>query len=244
MRKVALVTGGAVRVGRAISLGLAEAGFDLAIHYNSSEGPAREVARLVEARGRRAITIGGNLADPDAAERVVDAVRESYGRLDVLVNSAASFTSAGLFELDASEWDRVMAVNLRAPFLVVRAAERILRDSSGSVVNMVDLSAFDPFDDYPHHSVAKAGLMHLTKAMSKALAPHVRVNAIAPGLVLPPDGMSDEALDAEVSRIPLSRPGTPEDVVRTVLFLIGSPFITGEVIVVDGGQRVKGGRQP
>ena len=109
---------------------------------------------------------------------------------------------------------------------------------------MVDLSAFEPFEEFPHHSVAKAGLMHLTRAMARAMAPHVRVNAIAPGLVLPPDDMSEEGVRNEVAKIPLARPGTPEDVVRTVLFLIGSPFITGEVIVVDGGERVSGGRQP
>lgn len=244
MRKVALITGGAVRVGRAITLGLAEAGFDVAIHYNRSEGPARETVLQVEALGRQAITIGGNLADPDTAESVADAVRQAYGRLDVLVNSAASFESAALFALDATEWDRVMAVNLRAPYLLVRATEAMLKEAGGNVVNMVDLSAFDPFEAFPHHSISKAGLMHLTRAMARSMAPRVRVNAIAPGFVLAPPGMSDETARAEVAQIPVGRSGTPEDVVRTVLFLVASPFITGEVIVVDGGQRIAGKRDP
>ncbi len=242
MRKVALITGGAIRVGRAITLGLAEAGFDVAIHYNRSEGPARETVLQVEALGRQAITIGGDLTDPATAQIVADAVRESYGRLDILVNSASSFQSAALFDLDATEWDQVMAVNLRAPYLLVRATEAMLREAGGNVVNMVDLSAFDPFENLPHHSVSKAGLMHLTRVMARSMAPRVRVNAIAPGFVLAPPGMSEERVRSLVDQIPVGHSGTPEDVVRTVLFLVASPFITGEVIVVDGGQRIGGQR--
>lgn len=214
------------------------------MHYNSSEGPAAELARRIEEMGRRALPVGGNLADPQTTERIAAEVEERFGRLDVLVNSAASFHRAALFDVDATEWDRIMAVNLKAPFLMVRASEDLLRSAGGCVINMVDLSAFEPFDDYPHHSVSKAGLMHLTRAMARHMAPHVRANAIAPGLVLAPDGMSEERRKAEIERIPVGRSGTPEDVVRTVLFLVASPFITGEVIVVDGGQRVAGGRQP
>lgn len=244
MRKVALITGGAVRVGRAITLGLAEAGFDVVIHYNSSAGPARETVLKVEALGRQAITVSGNLADPDTAEHIAESVRQAYGRLDVVVNSAASFHSAALFAIDATEWDRIMAVNLKAPYLLVRATESLLKESAGCVINMVDLSAFDPFESFPHHSVSKAGLMHLTRAMARAMAPRVRVNAIAPGFVLAPPGMSDESIQAEIDQIPVGHSGTPEDVVRTVLFLVASPFITGEVIVVDGGQRVGARRNP
>ncbi len=244
MSKVALVTGGAVRVGRAITLGLAETGFDVVVHYNSSEGPALEVVRQVEALGRRAIAVGGTLADAETPTRIAEEVGGVFGRLDVLVNSAATFLAAPLLEVDADEWDRIMAVNLRAPFLLARATAELLRASEGCIINMVDLSAFHPFDHFPHHSVSKAGLLQLTRAMAVHLAPEVRVNAIAPGLVLAPDGMGEARRREEIDRIPLARSGTPEDVVRTVLYLVGSHFVTGEVIVVDGGQRVAGGRQP
>src|SRR5687767_13334799 len=147
-RKVALVTGGAVRVGRALSLGLAEAGYDVAIHYHSSDSAAREVARLVDGLGRQAFLVEGDLGRPEDVERVAGAVGERYGRLDLLVNSAASFEEADLLDVDAEAWDRVMALNLRAPFLLVRATAELLRASQGAVVNVLDLGAIEP---WTHH---------------------------------------------------------------------------------------------
>ena len=238
MRQVALVTGGAVRVGRALTLGLAEAGYDLLIHYHASEAPARAAALRVEALGRRAATIQGDLAEPGTAERLADAARAEYGRLDLLVNNAALFRAVPFAEIDHVEWNRVMDVNLRAPFLVVRAAAPLLEAVGGSVVNVADLSAFRPFPSYPHHSVSKAGLVHLTRVMARALAPRVRVNAVAPGTVLPPEDASDESVRRDAARTALDTTGSPEDVVRTVLFLAGSPFVTGEVVVVDGGREI------
>ncbi len=236
MRKVALVTGGAVRLGRAITLGLAEAGYDLMIHYHSSEGRALETARTIERLGRQAATVRADLSSAEGVERVVAAVTEAYGRLDLLVNGAASFEEADLLAVDEAAWDRVMALNLKGPFLLVRAAADLLENARGSVVNLIDLSAFQPWVRYPHHSVSKAGLMHLTRVLARVMAPHVRVNAIAPGAVLPPDDYSDAERERERVQTPVARLGTPEDVVRTVLFLAASPFITGEVVVVDGGR--------
>lgn len=240
MRQVALVTGGAARVGRAITLGLAEAGYDVVVGYHSSHAGAREVAERVEELGRRAVTVQGDLARTEAIERLSSAVRADFGRLDLLVNNASLFRAAPLLEVDEEEWDRVMAVNLRAPFLVVRALADLLTGAGGSVVNIVDLSAFRPFLRYPHHSVSKAGLLQLTRVMARALGPAVRVNAIAPGTVLPPEGSSDEEMEREQRRSALGTIGAPDDVVRTVLFLAGSPFVTGEVITVDGGRSLRG----
>jgi pteridine reductase len=138
--------------------------------------------------------------------------------------------------VDAEAWDRVMALNLRAPFLLVRASAGLLRASQGTVINVLDLSAVEPWTHHPHHSVSKAALLHLTKVLARVLAPQVRVNAVAPGSVLLPEGLGDEFAERERRRTPLGRIGSPEDVLRTVLFLAGSPFITGEVIVVDGGK--------
>lgn len=238
MRQVALVTGGAVRVGRALSVGLAEAGYDMAVHYNASEGPAHETARRVDELGRRALTVRADLSRPDEITRLTDAVRSEYGRLDLLVNNASIFWGTPFTEVEGEEWDRVMGVNLKAPYLVVRGTADLLEASGGSVVNVLDLSAFRPFREYPHHSVSKAGLLQLTRVMAEALAPSVRVNAVAPGTVLPPDDAEPEEVDRERRKAALGKIGSPEDVLRTVLFLAGSPFITGEVIVVDGGRQL------
>jgi pteridine reductase len=237
-RQVALVTGGAVRVGRALALGLAEAGYDVAVHYHSSAAAAREVEHRVAEIGRQSVLVQADLADPAQVEGIASAVRERYGRLDLLVNSAASFEAADLLEVDAEQWDRVMALNLRGPFLLVRATAPLLRASHGSVVNMVDVLGLEPWTRHPHHSVSKAALLHLTKILARVLAPAVRVNAVAPGTVLLPEGSSAELEEHERRLTPLRRLGSPEDVLRAVLFLAASPFITGEVVVVDGGRRL------
>jgi pteridine reductase len=238
MSRVALVTGGAVRVGRALSLGLAEAGFDVAVNYHSSAGPAEEVAAQVRDLGRRAVLVPGDVARAEDVERIARDVSRELGRLDLLVNSASNFHAGPILEVDGQEWDRVMDVNLKGPFLLVRATAPLLREARGSIVNIVDLSAIQPWTAYPHHAVSKAGLLHLTRVLARALAPDVRVNAIAPGTVLPPEEQSDESIERERKRTPLQIIGTPQDVVRTVLFLQSSPFVTGELIVVDGGRQL------
>ncbi len=235
-QRVALVTGGAVRVGAAISEGLARAGWNLVVGYHRSEGPAAELARRVEGLGRRCATVGGDLADAAVCARLVDAARETYGRLDLVVNSASSFESATLEEVDAAAWDAVMAVNVRAPHLVVRAAAPLLGEARGSVVNIVDLSALEPWPSRPHHSVSKAALAHLTRVQARALAPDVRVNAVAPGAVLAPPGLSDEGWRRIAADAPLGRPGSPADVVDAVLWLADAGFVTGQVVAVDGGR--------
>ncbi|MSR36544.1 MAG: SDR family oxidoreductase [Gemmatimonadetes bacterium] len=237
-RKVALVTGGAVRVGRALALGLAEAGYDVAVHYHSSSAAAREVERRITDMGRRATLLEGDLADPAQVAALAHAVRDRCGRLDLLVNSASSFEEADLLDVDAEQWDRVMNVNLRGPFLLVRETAALLRASHGTVINMVDVLGLEPWTAHPHHSVSKAALLHLTKILARVLAPEVRVNAVAPGTVLLPEGSSPELEARERELTPLRRLGSPEDVLRAVLFLAASPFITGEVIVVDGGRRL------
>jgi NAD(P)-dependent dehydrogenase (short-subunit alcohol dehydrogenase family) len=240
MSPVALVTGGAVRIGRAITLGLADAGYDVVVNYHSSESDARAVAQKVVEMGRHATVVVGDVSDSQDVERVALHVREEHGRLDLLVNNASIFQSRPLLEIESGEWDRVMAVNLKGPFLMVKATADLLREAGGRVVNLVDLSAFQPWTQYPHHSVSKAGLLHLTRVMAKALAPHIRVNAIAPGAVLLPDNFGEEERKKSKERAPLGTLGSPEDVVRTLLFLERSPFITGEVIVVDGGRLIGG----
>ncbi len=235
-QRVALVTGGAVRVGRAIALGLARAGYDLMITYHASEAAARELEAEVRGTGRRCELVRADLSDPAAAESVIDSVRAAYGRLDLLVNSAASFAASPLFDVDAEAWDAVMHLNVRAPHLLVRAAAPLLRAAEGNVVNISDLAALQAWTERPHHAVSKAALAHLTRIQARVLAPEVRVNAIAPGAVLPPDDFSEERLRALAAAIPLKRLGTPDDVVQAVLYLAKAPFVTGQILIVDGGR--------
>lgn len=238
--RVALVTGGGVRIGRALCLGLADAGFHVVVHYHSSEAAARETADGVRAAGRRAVLAPGDVAIAAEVEEVAATVRREFGRLDLLVNNASIFRAVPLARVDEPEWDRVMAVNLKGPFLMVRALAGLLAECRGNVVNLVDLSAFQPWVQYPHHSVSKAALLQLTRVQARSLAPHIRVNAVAPGAVLPPESDGEEEREKARRRAALGTLGSPDDVVRTVLFLDRSPYITGEVVVVDGGAHLTG----
>ena len=235
MSPVALVTGGAVRAGRAITVALADAGYNMVVNYHSSEEAARSLQVELTGQGREVLLAPGDVSDASAVERIGQGVRDRFGRLDVLVNSAATFISTPLLEIGSDEWDGVMGVNLKGPHLMVREFAPLLRSSRGSIVNLADHMGLKPWVRYAHHSIAKAGLVHLTRIQAVALAPEVRVNAVAPGLVLARESMSEAAVEREVQSTLLRRSGTPEDLTRTVLFLVESPFITGQTIVVDGG---------
>lgn len=246
--RTALVTGGAHRLGRAFALHLAEAGADVVIDYRSSEDAARTTAADIEALGRRACIVRADVSDEDDVARLIGRCESETGRLDVVVNSASLFESAPVAEIDAEAWDRVMGVNLRGPFLVARQAAPLLKRDGGLIVNIADLSAFQPWPSYAHHSVSKAGLVHLTRVLARALAPDVRVNCIAPGTVLPPgeylnevrgSGPAAEAApetDPRGERVALDRRGRPEDVVRALRYFVEADYVTGEVAVVDGGR--------
>lgn len=235
-QRAALVTGGAVRLGREMTLGLARAGYDVVATYHASEGPARALRDEVLALGRRCEVVRADLLEPGAAVEVVASVRDAFGRLDVLVNSAAGFDERPLLDVDAERWDAVMALNVRAPHLLVRAAADLLKGTRGCVVNICDLAALQPWTRHPAHSVSKAALAHLTRVQARVLAPEVRVNGIAPGAVLPPDSYSDERLRALADAAPLQRLGRPRDVVDAVLYLVSADFVTGQILVVDGGR--------
>lgn len=237
--RVALVTGGAHRIGRALVLGLAGAGADVAIHYHGSADAARDTGREVESLGRRAETFRADLADPGSAERLVARVAERFGRLDVLINSAATFESARFLEVTPQDWDRVLAINLRAPFQLLQATAPHLTESNGVAINIADLSGIRVWPSFPHHGISKAGLLHLTRVAARALAPRVRVNCVVPGTVLPPEDYTERQVEEAAGRTVLERTGTPEDVVEAVLFLVRSDFATGSIVVVDGGRMLK-----
>ena len=237
---VALVTGGAVRVGRAISSALAEDGYRLVVHYNSSSGPADELVGEIRGRGGEAVAIGADLADADAVRRLASDAVEAFGGIDVLVNNASVFPAERLEETDEALWEHTIAVNLRAPFFLIRHLAGTLRERRGVVVNMADLAGMQPWAAYAAHGISKAGIIHLTRVAARSLAPEVRVNGIAPGTVLPPESMSDDEIRQLAERAPLKKNGSPDDVVRALRYLLAADFVTGETLVVDGGRMLRG----
>jgi pteridine reductase len=239
-RPVALVTGGAVRVGRAISSALAEDGYRLVIHHNSSSGPADELVDEIRAKGGEAVAIGADLADADAVRRLAEEAVEAFGGIDVLINNASVFPSERLEETDEALWDHTIAVNLKAPFFLIRHLAATLRERRGVVINMADLAGIQPWAAYAAHGISKAGVIHLTRVAARALAPEVRVNGIAPGTVLPPESMTGEEIRLLAERAPLKRNGSPADVVRALCYLLQADFVTGETLVVDGGRLLRG----
>ncbi|HET6231422.1 MAG TPA: SDR family oxidoreductase [Longimicrobiaceae bacterium] len=237
--RVALVTGGAVRVGRAISLTLAGEGMRLVVHYNSSAEAAEALVAEVRAQGGEAVALAADLADGEAVERLAREAEAAFGGVDVLVNNASVFPPERLEETGASLWDHTMAVNLRAPFLLTRALAATLRARRGVVVNIADLAGMQAWEGYAAHSISKAGLIHLTKVAARALAPEVRVVAIAPGTVLPPENLGEDEVRRLAERAPLRRNGSPDDVVAALLYLLRADFVTGDTLVVDGGRLLR-----
>ncbi len=242
-RPRALVTGGAVRVGRAIAEALAEAGYDLMLHYHTSTDAAEEAAEQVRSRGARVHTVRADLSQPDQISLPFDAMEEAFGGLDLLVNSAAIFPRADPLEATHTEWDTVFALNARAPFLCAQQAARRMGDRGGAIVNIVDTGATEAWPGYVPYVASKAALASLTRGLAAAFAPHIRVNGVAPGAVLLPETEDDEtAQGAAARRTVLNRVGSAEDVAAAVVFLAGATYVTGEILRVDGGQHLKGRR--
>ena len=224
----ALVTGAAKRLGRAIALGLHGAGYRVAVHYRSSRAEAEETARML---GGAPLVQGDQAVEP---ERIVREAARALGGLSLLVCSAAEFEKVPSEQLERSRFEAMLAANLVGPFYLMQAALPHLRAARGSIVNLLDVcGTAQVWKGYAHYAASKAGLATLTRLLALEWAPEVRVNGVAPGAVLPPDGTDPERL---AKRIPLGRIGTPEDVARAVLFLAQAPFVTGEVLSVDGGR--------
>ncbi len=230
----ALVTGGGVRVGREICLELARHGFEVAVHYRSSEAPAREVA---EACGPSSFTVKADLGTVDGCDAVVRAVSERWDHLDLLVNNASVFYPVPFEQIDAAEWDAVLATNLRAPFLLSRGLLPLLREGQQPlVVHLCDIGADRPVRGYAHYSVSKAGLVMLVRAMAIELAPAIRTVGVSPGQVAWPEDYDDQKRAALLRRIPMARVGEPGDVARLVRFLaLEASYLNGIVVPVDGG---------
>jgi NAD(P)-dependent dehydrogenase (short-subunit alcohol dehydrogenase family) len=233
--KVALVTGAGKRLGRAVALRLAEEGANVAVHYGISAKEAAEVVGKIEEMGQRAVAIRADLRSVDEIRRMMLEVGNGLGRLDVLVNSAANFLPGSVISTTEEVWDASLDTNVKAPFFVVQAAVPMLRRSTGAIINFSDTGGVLGWPGFIGHSVAKAGVINLTKSLAKALAPDVRVNAIAPGTITMP-GDPPEWEQEFVKLAALKRTGKPSDIADAVVFLATAEFLTGHTLVLDGGR--------
>jgi pteridine reductase len=239
--KVALVTGAAHRVGKAIALALAQEGMDILVHYGGSADAATQTVEEIASLGVIGVKAQADLGQPDDIERLFDTARSHFGRLDALVNSASSFQKKDFFETTLEDWESVMDVNLRAPFLCSQHAARfMLEGDGGAIINMADLIGLRPRRSYAAHSVSKAGLIMLTKVMALSLGPDIRVNAIAPGAILPPSTLDTNAWDRMGKVLPLQRTGDPVNIQQAAVSLVKNDFMNGHVLVVDGGENLLG----
>jgi pteridine reductase len=229
-----------------MALALARAGAHVVVHYGESEQAAHETVKEIKSLGVQAIPVQADLRDPAEIDRLFHALEASFDRLDVFVNSAASFLKRPFDETTVSDWQDVMQTNLRAPFLCSQRAADLMRrvarpdGEPALIVNLADLSGLFPWKGYALHGLSKAGIIHLTRISAYELAPHVRVNAIVPGAILPPPGMSSAAWQKLGQRVPLQRTGHPDFIGQTVVFLAQNDYITGAIIPVDGGEHLIG----
>ena len=240
--QVALVTGGAKRVGRAIALELAASGAHIFVHYHSSDdAQVNETLAAIRAQGVQAQAQPADLGAAAGVEQLFAVLRQHFDRLDILVNSAALFQQRRLLQVSLADWEQTMAVNLRAPFLCTQAAARLMRAQQppgGVIINLLDRGVDGPWQSYAHHGVSKAALWALTQVSALELAPEIRVNAVQPGPVLPAADMSAERWQAVTAATPLGHDGSPADVAQAVSFLAGADYISGEVIRVNGGEHL------
>jgi pteridine reductase len=236
--RVVLVTGGAHRLGRAIALALGQSGANVVVHYHRSAEPAREVRRELVSLGVEAALVAGDLASVAEAEQVVDAAVERWGRLDLLVNNAGIWGNTPLGTVTQARWDELVDTNLRSAFFTSQRAAPALRSARGAIVNIADVGALRPWRNYTPYLVSKGGVVTLTQALAKDLAPDVRVNAVAPGPVLLPDDSTPEQIDRAARSVLLRRVGSADDVAQAVVYLARAEYVTGVVLPVDGGQRL------
>lgn len=240
LKPAAIVTGGARRIGAEIVRHLHGRGLDVCIHYRGSGSEAEELAGELNQRRRDSVvTVQAELGDPDAGQVIHGAALDAFGRLDLLVNNASAFYPTPVHETSPEQWDELMASNLKGPYWVSQATAPSLAKTQGAIVNLVDIHALVPLQHHVPYVSAKAGLIMQTKALAKDLAPHIRVNAVAPGSILWPEsevGDVDKQADM-LAKIPLARQGEPRDIAQAVAFLgLDAPYVTGQILAVDGGR--------
>lgn len=240
--QVALVTGAAHRVGASIARCLHLAGMDIVLHYHRSKAAAEALQKELQAQRPDSVWLtAADLLDISGLPTLAEQAAQWRGRLDLLVNNASSFYPTPIAEASENQWEELLGSNLKAPFFLARAAAPLLRKSGGSIINLVDIHAERPLAGYPIYSIAKAGNAMMVKALARELGPEIRVNGVAPGAILwPEEGMTEQQKAFILSRTSLKRPGSPDDIAQTVLFLHRSAgYITGQIIAVDGGRSIQ-----
>jgi len=237
--KVALVTGGAVRLGKSLALALAKEGVQIAIHYGSSAGPAQQAVAEIKSLGSDGLAIQADLSQSGDVATIVERAVAHFGHVDILVNSAAIFQAGNWHNTTEANWDRHFAINLKSPFFLSQAfATHVGHERPGHIVNIADWRGFRPGTDHLAYTLTKAGLIAMTKSLALALAPNIQVNAIAPGMILPPPGRDPSFLERTAAQIPAGRVGSPAEIAKTLIFLLRADFITGDLIFVTGGEHL------
>jgi len=234
-RKVALVTGGARRVGKEIVLALAEEGARIGLHYNTSHDAAEKTKQDAEKQGAEVFLLQGDFSKIDVVNNVVEKCYRHWGQLDILINNASVYYKTPLDDVTEEQWEELLDINLKAPFFCATAAAKVMKNQ-GKIVNIADVSGYAPWSDFIPYCASKAGLIAMTKGLAKALAPNIQVNAVAPGTVLLGDDASEKHAQEIKKQTLLKKIGSPKDIANTVIFLLkGTDYITGETIAVDGG---------
>jgi len=238
--RIALVTGSAQRIGRAVALALAAKGVHVVIHYQHSSEEARATVAECRRRGVRSISVRADLSRGREVERLFRKIVEIFGTLDILINNAAIFPKTPFLTCTEAEWDRILDTNLKGTFLCAqKAAGIMLKKGQGKIINIADWSGMRPYADYLPYCVSKGGVITLTKALALELAPKIQVAGIAPGPILLPKNFTKKEAEKIKGKVPLKRIGSPQDIARTVLFLLeGTDFITGSTVLVDGGESI------
>ena len=239
--KVALITGGAKRIGACIAQTLHHAGMNVVIHYHSSADAARALQKqLNEQRENSCLLIQGDLTGHNKLKSIIKESVQQMGRLDALVNNASAFFPTALNSASEKHWNRLLDTNLKAPFFLSQAAAPHLARQKGCIINLIDIYAERPLENHPIYCASKAGLASLTRSFAQSLAPDIRVNGLAPGAILWPEDQHDEVAQQRLlSRTPLKRLGSPQDIANAALFLIrDAPYITGQILNIDGGRTI------
>src|SRR5277367_2957572 len=236
--KVALVTGAARRIGRSIALSFAEHGATVAVHYNTSQAEADAVVAEIARERGTAKAFHANLEHVAEIEQMIAAVLDAFGRIDILINSASIFAPTPLEQITERDWDANLDINLKAPFFLSKfAGAAMRRQGAGKIINLGDWAGIRPYKDYLPYSVSKSGLIGLTRALAKELAPEVQVNCIALGMVMPPEEYTEAEIQRMVDRTPTKKMGSPEDVARAVMFFCeATDFATGAILTLEGGR--------